>query len=86
MTAGGARTIEVNLGKVPEGKEPEITPVAEGTAPPSRGAAPAAAGAKALTSEGDTATNLAPAAAPAQKPAGVDPGGLIQGIKGLFGR
>ena len=76
------------MDKLPEGKEPEITPVSARAAAPARGAAPASVpGARALTSEGgDTTSNLAPA--PAQKPAagGTDPGSLIKGLKGLFGR
>ena len=70
------------MDKLPDGIEPQITRVSAGAAPPSRGAAPTA-GARALTNEG---TAAAAPAAPAQKPAGVDPGSMIQGIKGLFGR
>jgi hypothetical protein len=44
-------------------------------------------GARALTNEGSAASNVAPAA-PAEKPAagGIDAGGMIKGLKGLFGR
>ena len=72
---------------LPAGMEPEITPVSASAAAPARGAAPASVpGARALTNEGGAANTLAPA--PAQKPATgrLDPGGLLQGIKGLFGR
>ena len=76
------------MDKLPAGIEPEITPVAAGTPAPVRGAAPASVpGARALSNEGGgSATNLAPA--PAQKPAagGTDPGSMIKGLKGLFGR
>ncbi len=76
------------MDKLPAGIEPEITPVAAGTAAPVRGAAPASVpGARALTTEGGgSASDLAPA--PAQKPAagGTDPGSMIKGLKGLFGR
>jgi predicted Zn-dependent protease len=70
------------MDSLPEGKEPQITPVSASAAPPSRTAAPVSGG-RALTNEG-----AATPPAPAQKPAAgsVDPGSLIQGIKGLFGR
>ena len=75
------------MATLPAGMEPEITPVSARAAAPSRAAAPTAAGARALTNEGAAANAPAPSA-PAQKPAagGVDPGSVIQGIKGLFGR
>jgi predicted Zn-dependent protease len=71
------------MDKLPDGKEPEITPVSASAAAPSTTAAPAnVPGVKALTTEGGVANTLAPA--PAQKPAGgFDPGSLL---KGLFGR
>ncbi len=71
------------MSKLPSGIEPEITPVAEGTAAPTRGTAPTA-GARSLTNEKPAAAPAANAA-PAQKPA-LDAGGLLQGVKGLFGR
>ncbi|MEQ1775707.1 MAG: M48 family metalloprotease [Burkholderiales bacterium] len=75
------------LPQLPAGIEPEITPVAEGTAAPTRAASPAAAGGRALTNEG-AAESATPAgastAAPVQKPTGgINPGNLL---KGLFGR
>jgi predicted Zn-dependent protease len=73
------------MATLPDGIEPQITRVSAGAAAPSRGAAPTT-GARALTNEDTAAAAPAPAAAPAQKPAGVDPGSVIQGIKGLFGR
>ncbi len=75
------------LAKLPSGAEPDITPVSASVAAPRAGPAPAATGARALTNEGSAASNLAPAA-PAEKPAagGVDPGSLMKGLKGLFGR
>jgi predicted Zn-dependent protease len=73
------------MSKLPAGIEPEITPVAAGTAAPARGAAPVA-GARALTNEGSTAAPSAPAAPAGKSGVGVDPAGLMQGIKGLFGR
>ncbi len=77
------------MDKLPAGMEPEITPVAAGTAAPARGAAPASVpGARALTNEAPAAAEEAPAAAApaaAQKPA-TDPGSMIKGLKGLFGR
>lgn len=73
------------LPNLPAGIEPEITPVADGAAAPTRAAKPVA-GTRALTNEGAASAEATPAAtpaAPAQKPAGGD---LLQGIKGLFGR
>lgn len=70
------------ISKLPAGIEPDITPVAEGTTAPRRGAAPVA-GARALTNEG--------APAPAEKPTATPPSANpltnpLQGLKGLFGR
>jgi predicted Zn-dependent protease len=74
------------ISKLPAGIEPDITPVAEGTAAPTRAANPAAVGARALTNEGAVSGEAAPGATPAaptQKPA---IGNILQGVKGLFGR
>ena len=73
------------MDQLPDGMEPQITPVSASAALPARGAAPAAVpGARALTNEGSAES----APAPAQKPAagGSSPADLIKGLKGLFGR
>lgn len=85
------------LSMLPTGLEPDITPLgATGAAPsrapasrtttaPARAATPPA-GASALVNESPAAEEApAETAAPAQKPA-ADPGSLIKGLKGLFGR
>ncbi len=84
------------LSALPEGLEPELTPVGGGAAAPARGkpaaSTPARTTAKPVAETralvNETAPEEAPAeaAAPAQKPAGGSPGNLLQGIKGLFGR
>jgi predicted Zn-dependent protease len=72
------------VGSLPDGLEPQITPVSSTAAPPRQGGA-TVSGARSLQSEEVAAPAAAPAPSQPAAPA-ANPADLIRGIKGLFGR
>jgi predicted Zn-dependent protease len=72
------------VGSLPDGLEPQITPVSSTAAAPRQGGA-TVSGARSLQSEEVAAPAAAPAPSQPAAPA-ANPADLIRGIKGLFGR
>jgi beta-barrel assembly-enhancing protease len=75
------------VGSLPNGLEPQITPVSANAAAPTQNAAPVA-GARGFTNESGAKPAAAPAGASTVAPSGggTNPMDAIKGLKGLFGR
>ena len=74
------------IGSIPEGIEPQITPVSASAAAPRPGSAPATAGARSLTNEGSAPSGSSTLAPSQPAVPGSNPMDMIKGLKGLFGR
>ena len=73
------------VGSIPQGLEPEITPVSASAAPPRQGAAPVT-GARALTNEGSATPAGSSTIAPSKPaPSGGNPLDALKSLKGLGG-
>lgn len=80
--------LEKRMATIPNGLEPQITPVAAGTAEPTAGATASSPGARGFTSERPAAAPAAPVGAQQAAPSGggINPGDALRSLKGLFGR
>ena len=73
------------VGSLPNGLEPQITPVSASAAAARQNVAPVA-GVKALTNQGNAAPAVPAGASTVAPSGGSNPMDAIKGLKGLFGR